>query len=264
MLVTDLLVFVGSGVFFLALERVRPLHGSQPILRAEVLTDLAHFVVNKCLVVAGLIVILMPAMLLADALVPTTLRAAVARQPAWLQFIELTLMADLGIYVGHRLTHIVPWLWRFHAIHHSARDVDWLTATRNHPVDLIFVRIWMLLPAYILGFSGPVWAAYLLYFALQSFFLHANVRLPLGRLGLLYAGPDYHRWHHSDAAAARDKNFVTHFPWLDLLFGTLYMPSDARPEHYGLHEPTPAGYVAQLVRPFRSPRARETALLRAS
>src|SRR5262249_1891370 len=148
--------------------------------------------------------------------------------------------------------HEIPWLWRFHSIHHSAVEVDWLTATRNHPVDLIFTRAWTLLPGYALGFSGRAWGIYASYFVVQSIFLHANIRFRLGRPSYVYAGPEFHRWHHSDTDEARDKNFVSHFPWLDLLFGTLYLPQEHRPSAYGTRDMVPDGYLRHLAYPFRS------------
>ena len=254
MLVLPGLPTLGFIALVVLVERLFPLHRDQRVWRTELRVDLVHYVVNSVIAGTALAVLLVPAMVLAAALVPAAVRARVAAAPLWAQLVALTLLSDLGIYVGHRLTHVVPWLWRFHAIHHSAREVDWLTATRTHPVDLVFLRAWMIVPGYALGIAGPVWALYTAYFAAQSLFLHANVRLRLGPLAVLYAGPEFHRWHHSDAPEARDKNFVTHFPWLDLLFGTLYLPRTGGPERYGTPDPVPSRYLRQLAYPFGADR----------
>src|ERR1051326_238222 len=134
---SDLLRLLARGAPFLVLERLLPLHGRQKVWRSGVIADLAHYVVNSFILVAVLSVVLTPAMVLAAVVMPAGGRSAVAAEPVWVQFLALTLVSDLGIYVGHRLTHVVPWLWRFHAIHHSATEVDWLTTTRSHPVDQI-------------------------------------------------------------------------------------------------------------------------------
>jgi sterol desaturase/sphingolipid hydroxylase (fatty acid hydroxylase superfamily) len=249
-LIPQLSTFLVVGATCVVLERLVPLHRGQKIWRADVAADLTHYVVNSFIAGLALLVLLAPVMVLVAAMVPASLRAAVAAAPLWQQLVALTVVSDVGIYVGHRLTHVIPWLWRFHAIHHSATEVDWLTASRNHPVDLVFVRSWMLLPGYALGISGHAFGLYAAYFAAQSLFLHANVRLPLGPLSVVYAGPEYHRWHHSDAPEARDKNFVSHFPWLDLLFGTFYLPKGKRPERYGTPDPVRRGYLRHLVHPF--------------
>ena len=70
-------------------------------------------------------------------LVSPGLRAAVARQPYWIQVIEAVILADLGFYVAHRLFHGVPWLWRFHAIHHSIQELDWLASVRVHVLSIL-------------------------------------------------------------------------------------------------------------------------------
>jgi sterol desaturase/sphingolipid hydroxylase (fatty acid hydroxylase superfamily) len=247
----DLPIMAGLGALLVLVERLFPARDGQRLLRPQVGVDFAHYVVNSFVVVAGLGLVLMPAMVVVGAVVPGSVRAAVGAQRTWLQVLELTLVCDVAIYVAHRLTHVVPWLWRFHSIHHSATEVDWLTTTRSHPVDLAFTRGSMILAGFALGFSPRAWALYAIYFTAQSFFLHANVRLRLGPLSRLYAGPEFHRWHHSDAPEARDRNFVTHFPWLDLLFGTLYLPTGRRPDRYGVDDAIPAAYLGQLVHPFR-------------
>jgi len=58
---------------------------------------------------------------------------------------------DFGAYWGHRASHHIPFLWRFHAIHHSAEHMDWLVNTRAHPVDMVFTRLSGLVPVYRAG-----------------------------------------------------------------------------------------------------------------
>ena len=69
-------------------------------------------------------------------------------------------------------------------------------------------------------------------------------------MSVLYAGPEFHRWHHSREEEARDKNFVSHFPWIDLLFGTLYLPKTERPRRYGTRDAVAPSYLRQLAYPF--------------
>src|SRR5262249_14387704 len=144
----DLPLIAGLGALFFLVERLFPARAGQRVLRPQVGVDFVHYVVNSFVVVAGLGFVLLPAMVVVGAVVPAGVRAAVGAQRLWLQVIELTLVSDVAIYVSHRLTHAVPWLWRFHSIHHSATDVDWLTATRSHPVDLAFMRGSMILAGF--------------------------------------------------------------------------------------------------------------------
>ena len=86
----------------------------------------------------------------------------------------------------------------------------------------------------------------------QSVLIHSNVRINFGPLRWLLASPEFHHWHHSRDREARDKNFAGQLPLLDLLFGTSYMPPGRMPSKYGLDQPVPATYPAQLLYPFRS------------
>ena len=79
---------------------------------------------------------------------------------------------------------------------------------------------------------------------------HADVPWAWGPLKHVLVSPVYHHWHHSDAEDARDKNFVSHFPWIDLLFGTLYLPKASRPRRYGTPDAVASTYLRQLADPF--------------
>jgi sterol desaturase/sphingolipid hydroxylase (fatty acid hydroxylase superfamily) len=112
------------------LELLVPARGQQrPWRRRGLVTDLFHFVLNPLLVAA-----LAGAILTALAGIPTLLPAA-AEQPYWLQFVEVLLLSELAGYWVHRLSHQIPWLWRFHAVHHTAEELDWVAAHRQHPLE---------------------------------------------------------------------------------------------------------------------------------
>ena len=73
-----------------------------------------------------------------------------------------------------------------------------------------------------------------------------------GPFRYVLASPAFHRWHHTSEEEGLDRNFAGLFPWIDLLFGTFYMPEGRRPERFGLaHEDVPEGLLAQLAYPFR-------------
>ena len=171
-----------------------------------------------------------------------------AAQPSWLQFVEIMLIADLTQYGTHRLFHAVPWLWRFHQIHHSSVALDWLAASRLHLVDIVVTRAVGFVPVYVLGFStGPTYA-YLVFVSFQAIFIHANVRFRFGPLRWLLATPQFHHWHHAAESEAVDKNFAVHLPVIDWVFGTFYLPGERWPARYGLEgDPVPEGYGRQLV-----------------
>jgi sterol desaturase/sphingolipid hydroxylase (fatty acid hydroxylase superfamily) len=76
----------------------------------------------------------------------------VMQQPRWLMLIELFLLVDLMSYLSHRASHRVPWLWRFHAVHHSPRKVHWTSTARLHPVNDLVTYVALILPPLALGF----------------------------------------------------------------------------------------------------------------
>src|SRR5438132_1620382 len=183
---------------------------------------------------------------------PSAFRRSVATQPWWAQAIEIILLSDFFIYWGHRLQHRVPFLWRFHCIHHSAEHLDWLAAHREHPVDTVYTMGLINLPAFILGFPLETLAGLIAFRGIWAIYIHSNVRLPIGPLRMLVGAPELHHWHHD-----RDRdagNYANISPLMDILFGTYRCPNH-EPEHLGLNEPTPRTYLGHMFRPLL-PRSR--------
>jgi lathosterol oxidase len=107
--------------------------------------------------------ILLPAVTVSRVWEPAGLAAAVRALPLGAQFLAAILVADLAQYAVHRAFHEVPLLWRFHAIHHSSRDLDWLAGSRLHVVDAVTTRALVLVPLQLLGFAEPALYAYLVF-----------------------------------------------------------------------------------------------------
>lgn len=229
---------------FLPLERLFPLR-DQPTFRPEWTTDLAWFVASALFVQVTTALVLAPGDALATAM-PAT-RAAVGELPLALQFPLVVLVADLAQYWIHRACHRLPWLWRFHAIHHSASAMDWLAGSRLHVVDALLTRALVYAAIAALGFDLAAIAAYLAFVGAQATFVHANVRWDLRRLEPWLVTPRIHHWHHADVLP--DGNFAVHLPWLDRLFGTLRVPPDGWPARYGLAggAEAPRGFWRQLL-----------------
>jgi sterol desaturase/sphingolipid hydroxylase (fatty acid hydroxylase superfamily) len=242
--------FIIVLVVFVPFERLFALR-RQRVFRKGWLTDLAHFFVSYFLVQVGVFLVFVLMTLLLGWAVSPGFQASVAAQPGWLQFLEAFLIAELAFYLAHRLSHEVPFLWRFHSVHHSIEEMDWLASARIHPVDQVFVKSMMILPLYVMGFTEQTFGAYLALTALQAIFVHANVRFRFGPLRWVFSTPEFHHWHHAVETQAHDKNYAGQLPLLDLLFGTLYMPKGAMPEAYGIAEPVPSNYLGQMAHPFR-------------
>lgn len=243
--------FVTMFVLFVPVERLFALRRQQRIFRKGWLTDCVHFFVSYFVIQVGVFLVFVAVASLLKWAISPAFQAAVAAQPVWLQFLEALLVAELAFYAGHRMTHEIPWLWRFHAVHHSIEEMDWLAAARVHPVDQIFVKSLTILPLYVLGFTEQTFGLYLTLIAVQTLFVHSNVRFRFGPLRWVFSTPEFHHWHHAAERQAINKNYAGQLPLLDLLFGTLHMPRRRMPESYGIEEALPSGYWGQMVHPFR-------------
>ena len=242
-------IFVLAMVF-VPLEALFARLPAQPLFRTGWLTDLLHFGVSHLLVQVTVFLTLVPAAVLFRWAVDPGLQAAVAAQPWLLQFVAIVVVADLAQYTIHRLFHRVPWLWRFHVIHHSSTAMDWLAASRIHLVDAVVTRAVGFVPLYVLGFAPQPVYAYLVFVSFHAIFVHANVRFEFRRLAPVIGTPRFHHWHHAAEAQAVDRNFAIHLPVLDRLLGTLYLP-DRWPTRYGIEgDPVPGHYLGQVVHPF--------------
>jgi lathosterol oxidase len=240
------------ALVFIPLERVLARDPDQRVLRGGWKTDLAHFFASHIGVQVTVLLTFAPAILLFEGNIPGALHARVQAQPLALQFLEALLLADLFAYFAHRLFHGVPLLWRFHAIHHSSQQMDWLASSRLHLVDIVITRALGFVPLYVMGFSPSALYAYLMFASLQAIFIHTNVGLHFGPLRYVIATPQYHHWHHGADPEAIDVNFAVHLPLIDRVFGTYYLPGDRWPRRYGIEgNPVPEGYLRQSLYPFR-------------
>lgn len=175
-----------------------------------------------------------------------------ADQPLALQIVLVLVVGDLVGYWAHRAFHTGA-LWRFHAVHHSSRDLDWLSAVRVHPVNDVLQRALQAIPVLAAGFDPRVVAAYVPFLALYAILLHANVTWTFGPLRYVIASPAFHRWHHTREDAGLDTNFAGLFPIWDLMFGTFHLPARP-PQRFGVRESIPDGFVGQMLWPFRRAR----------
>lgn len=250
--------FIVLFVVFRALEWRLPKERRTPLFRTGLLTDLSywmlmpfasHYVIGYVvlLVVAAFAVIAYGRI---DESQILNGFGPLATLPFWLQSLLMVILADFVGYWTHRAFHGRR-LWKFHAIHHSSKTLDWLSSLRGHPVNEILSRIATTLPLLVLGFApaAALWVAPV--FAIFAIMLHANLDWDWGPLRTVIASPRFHRWHHTTELEARDKNFAGLFPAWDILFGSYYMPRDRIPAHFGTNTPVPDGLFRQLLFPFR-------------
>jgi sterol desaturase/sphingolipid hydroxylase (fatty acid hydroxylase superfamily) len=231
-------------------EVLWPAYPNQGIFRNEWLLDVAYFLSTHLPIQITSFLILLPATQLTSVLGIPGLLEAMGRLPWLVQFLLAILVADVAEYLIHRAFHAVPFLWRFHAIHHSSKALDWLAGSRSHLVDDVVVRGFILIPM-MFAFPHNIIVAYLLLVTLHATWTHSNFIPTIKWLEPFVIFPRFHHWHHTSQAEAIDKNFAIHFPWLDKIFGTYYYPEGKWPEAYGLDkEPIPAGFWGQALYTF--------------
>ena len=143
--------------------------------------------------------------------------------PTWIEFAIAILLLDAGMYLQHRLFHLVPWFWRLHAVHHSDTAFDVTTGIRFHPGEILLSLA--IKAAVVVALGASPWAV-LVFEALlssASLFEHSNVRIAPRIDALLrhaIVTPDVHRVHHSVERDEHNRNFGFLLLWWDRLFHT--------------------------------------------
>lgn len=243
---------LATGLMFAPLERLFPHKRDQRLFRVEWREDLFYFLVSSMMVQLLTFLALAPSSAInASTGALADLRATVGAQPFLLQLIEAMFLTDLVQYWFHRAFHRIPFLWGFHAIHHSAPAMDWLAGARMHFIEIALLRGVTALPLLTLGFSPSVMQTYIGLVYVYSSLVHANLKGNFNLLGQFVVTPRFHHWHHGLDDEAVDVNFAIHFPFLDHLFGTYHLPPSRWPEGYGVRDAIPRGYMAQFMYPFQ-------------
>jgi sterol desaturase/sphingolipid hydroxylase (fatty acid hydroxylase superfamily) len=146
------------------------------------------------------------------------------RLPRPLETALAVILLDYTLYLWHVLTHRIPFLWRFHVVHHLDLDLDASTAVRFHFAEMMISVAWRAAQVSAIGVSPVSFAAWQLFLFPSIFFHHSNVELPAGlekRLRYLIVTPRMHGIHHSIVRQETDSNWSSGLTFWDWLHGTL-------------------------------------------
>lgn len=152
--------------------------------------------------------------------------------PLWGQLILGLLLMDLiSAWFVHWLEHQVPFMWKFHIIHHADQKVDVTTGNRHHPGESVFRFVFTIIATLIVG--APMWLifAYQTLSVVMTQFNHANIRLPQWiekPLGWIWVTPGIHHVHHHYRMPYSDQNFGNIFSIWDRIFGTFVQVDNTR------------------------------------
>jgi sterol desaturase/sphingolipid hydroxylase (fatty acid hydroxylase superfamily) len=241
-----------TGMLFIPIERLFAQNKNQHVFRDEWREDLFYYLVSSLFVQVLTYLTLAPSNFVLHNQELSAVRTWARELPWVAQLVAIMLLTDIAQYWLHRAFHRVPFLWRFHAVHHSARSMDWIAGARMHFAEIIVLRSVTATPMLVIGFDESAIQAYMLVVYVYSTFIHSNLRGSFGILEQLLVVPRFHHWHHGIEKEAVDVNFAIHFPFLDRLFGTHHLPEGQWPAAYGVAgHPVPKGYWKQLLYPFR-------------
>lgn len=239
------------AILFVPIEIVFPKRKAQSTFHEEWRTDLIYFIVSHLLVQFFGVITQQPAKLFFGWMGLDEIQNFVQNLPLLIQLFLAFFIADLFQYWTHRFFHMHAFMWRFHSIHHSTENMDWLAGSRTHFIDIFVTRSMAFIPLYVLGFSTIAFNIYVIFMAIHAVLIHSNTRINFGFLKYIFATPQYHHWHHCKDSEFYGKNFATIFPFIDRMFGTYFLPKDVWPEDTGLLESDfPKGYVKQAIYPF--------------
>ncbi len=238
-------------IIFIPIELFFPKNKNQTKFHEEWRTDLVYFIISHLFIQIFGIISQKPAILFFGWIGLDKVHLWIQQLPFLIALVLTFVVTDLFQYWAHRIFHNHVYLWRFHSVHHSTQHMDWLAGSRTHFVDIFFTRAMAFIPLYVLGFPPAVFNIYIVFIAIHAVLIHSNTRINFGFIKYIFATPQYHHWHHCEDPKYYGKNFATVFPFIDMIFGTYYLPGNVWPEGTGVHESQfPKGFINQTIYPF--------------
>ena len=151
----------------------------------------------------------------------------IASLPVSMQVVTVIVISDFLGWFDHWVRHKIPFLWEFHKIHHSPRELNFFTNQRAHPMDKIAI-VTVTIPFLLLDLDIAVttFIGWTLFKEIHLYMIHGNIRTNFGPLRYILTTPQSHRIHHSIEPEHRDMNFAVHFVIWDFLFGTQWTKWD--------------------------------------
>lgn len=244
----SIFIIILSAIFFIILERIFPYEKKQKIFRQGFFDDLAFYTIAQSYILG--IIIFSFIIDFIDNSTGLSRLELFKNIPIWIQLIFFTITHDIYIYWMHRFQHKNKWLWRLHEAHHSPKEVDWLSGTRSHALEILINQTIEFAPIVLLGAPIELIAYKGIISAVWGMYIHSNIDVNTGVLQYFINGPEMHRWHHS-TGKGRNRNFSTKFALWDWIFGTAYFPKNQTINSYGLKTFFPDNYFKQFIFAFR-------------
>ena len=225
------------AILFFALEQIRPAQPNKKYLQSDNKVEIFYPLVEQLITnPLSLFVTAYFTVTQLDGILPHQIFSTqIAGLPYWAQVLVGLFVIDFALYVRHRFVH--HFCWPYHAIHHSAKHLTWVTKLRLHPIDSIVMGIINSIVLYVIGFDLETIITAQYFMNAWNFFVHTNIRLEFPSvLHYIIGSPHVHRWHHATEKEAINKNFTIMFCFIDVLFGTFYAPRGKLPESLGIFD----------------------------
>ena len=179
--------------------------------------------------------------------------------PSWLQLLIFFLILDFVQWFTHILLHKYPFLWKFHQIHHSVKEMGFAAHLRYHWMENVFYKPLKTFGVMILGGFEPEQAYIVHFFAIAiGHFNHANIKITWGPLKYFLNNPVMHLYHHAhDLPDGKyGVNFGISLSLWDYIFKTDYIPEDSGSIELGFEgdEKIPNSFWKQITSGLRKPK----------
>ena len=233
-------------MWLLLCERLLPYRKPWTRPDGQLKPDLAHTFLNKGLVQLFIV------SLIGFGLLDNNQRTLISTWSLPAQVVFGLIASEFGLYWAHRIAHEWPWLWRFHAVHHSVKKLWIVNTGRFHFVDT-FASVFASLPIFLISgmsMDAIVWVSACT--AYLGILTHCNVDMRCGFLSYLFNTPNLHRWHHSIEQRIGNNNYGENLMLWDHLFGSFYYPAGKHVDEIGINEAMPKDFLGQLKHPFEA------------
>lgn len=176
--------------------------------------------------------------------------------PVWTQLFIMFIIADFIQWNVHRMLHRVPWMWKFHKVHHSVKEMGFAAQFRFHFLETIVYKSIQYIPLAMIGFGIEQFFVVHMFAVFVGHLNHANLDWNYGKLGYVLNNPRMHIWHHSKALPESHPygmNFGLTLSIWDYLFNTAYVPKSGRDIELGFENDNnfPRTFLEQMKYPFK-------------
>jgi len=223
------------AVLFFILEKINPAQPNKKYLQSDNKVEVLYPLIAQLITnpLGVFVITYLTVVQLGSVLPHQIFSQQIASLPYWVQVLVGLFVIDLSLYIRHRFVH--HFCWPYHAIHHSAKHVTWITKFRLHPIDSVVMGVINTVVLHVIGFDFEAMVTAQYFMMIWNNIVHANIKLVFPSfLHYIIGSPHVHRWHHATEKEAMNKNFTIMFCFIDVVFGTFYAPRDRLPASLGI------------------------------